>query len=607
MPIRQGYYVWSDDSFNIDNVNDPEFIKAYEKWAAKPPGRGKGLIKYKGKTFGSLGMFRDKAGTSDSPKDIREVVHSDNDGLFNLGELAPLVGLGLMFIPGMQAAALSLGASIAPAAAFATQAAIGTSVLGGIVAETQGGDFLKGAALSGVGSVAGGYIQPGLSESLGGGSFGNIAADALIGGGVSELSGGDFAQGALISGIGSGINQAKLSAASYYLDSLPGGQGVYTDAPPDMSDFDLPPAVIDTSFTPDYSLFSGAPTVPDMGAQGIQVPTINELVDVVNQPVDYFFPVPDAGFGMQIPQFSNLDELGGGQGISIPVVDLPPYVAPDTSFVPDYSLSVGEPVILDMGAQGIQVPTIDELVDVVNQPVDYALPIPDAGLGLQMPTAPNLDAMGGGQGITVPVDGGTLTEAGVIPDMFVPDLGDPNSFINQPAPDVSVNIPELAEKTPVDIDTKLSLLNAAQGVAPAIVNSLLADKAINQPEQRTGFDIVPIPGDWRSPEYNMAFTPSEAIDFGNVGMLAGTQFANQPQAAAPSFYNLSDLINMLNYQSVPFVQQQYQMPEQSFSVPDILQQFQTNPNVGMNDIIGNLDRSPVTLNSIIAGIQSQYG
>jgi hypothetical protein len=419
----------------------------------------------------------------------------------------------------------ALGATTVASAAIVGAAALSTG------ASLVSGDSLEDALKSGVisGATAGlgqlsSGVTSGLADALGGGSVANIAANALTGGTMAEITGGDFAQGALISGIGSGINEAKLSLASNYLDSLPGGYGEYSDAPPDMSGFDLPPTTIDTSFNPDYSLFSGAPVIPDMGAQGIQVPTITELVDVVSQPVDYSLPIPSG-----------------------------------------------------------------------------------SGLGLQMPTAPNLDEMGGGQGITMPVDGGTLTEAGVIPDMFVPDLGDPNSFINQPAPDVSVNIPELAEQAPVDIDTELGLLNAAKTLAPLAVGSLLANEVINQPEQRTGFDIVPIPGDWRSPEYNMAFTPSEAIDFGNVGMLAGTQFANQPQAAAPSFYNLSDLINTLNYQSVPFVQQQYQMPQQSFSVPDILQQFQTNPNVGMNDIIGNLDGSPVTLNSIIAGIQSQYG
>jgi hypothetical protein len=253
--------------------------------------------------------------------------------------------------------------------------------------------------------------------------------------------------------------------------------------------------------------------------------------------------------------------------------DLPPEVI-DTSFTPDYSLSSGAPVIPDMGAQGIQVPTINEIVDVVNQPVDYSLPIPSGnGLGLQMPTVPT-------------------------------DLGDPNSFINQPAPDVSVNIPELPEQGPVDIDTELGLLNAAKNLTPLVVGSLLADKVINQQEEQpTGFSIVPIPGDWRSPEYNMAFTPSEAIDFGNVGMLAGTQFARQPMG-------LSSLINSLN------TPQQFGMNEivgsindVPMSINDIINNLGQNTMqpFDMNQAIGKLDNAPASLNSIISGIQSQYG
>jgi hypothetical protein len=403
---------------------------------------------------------------------------------------AAAVGVALMFVPGLQGVGASIGSAIAPAAGAAVQAGIGNAIIQGALTEAQGGNFLEGAALSGLGSVAGGVIQPGLSEALGGGAAGNIASNALIGGGMSEISGGDFTSGALISGIGSGINEARLAAADRYLNSLPGGQGVYTDDLPDMSDFDLPPAVIDTSFTPDYSLSSGAPVIPDMGAQGIQVPTINEIVDVVNQPVDYSLPIPSGN-----------------------------------------------------------------------------------GLGLQMPTVPT-------------------------------DLGDPNSFINQPAPDVSVNIPELPEQGPVDIDTELGLLNAAKNLTPLVVGSLLADKVINQQEEQpTGFSIVPIPSDWRSPEYNMAFTPSEAIDFGNVGMLAGTQFARQPMG-------LSSLINSLN------TPQQFGMNEivgsindVPMSINDIINNLGQNTMqpFDMNQAIGQLDNAPASLNSIISGIQSQYG
>jgi hypothetical protein len=435
-------------------------------------------------------------------------------------------------IAAVSGASAAIGAAAATAVGLGTvgtlaATAIGTGIIAGGMTAVQGGDVsdvLESAVIGGVTTYVGGTVANAVGSTVAevtgsqiAGSAAGGAAQALVSGGDSE----DILTSGLLGGISGGINEAKLAAADEYLNSLPGGYGEYSDLPPDMSDFDLPPAVIDTSFTPDYSLSSGAPVIPDMGAQGIQVPTINELVDVVNQPVDYSLPVPDSGFG------------------------------------------------------------------------------------LQMPTVPNLDAMGGGQGITVPIDGGTLTEAGVIPDMFVSDLGDPNSFINQPAPDVSVNIPELAEQTPVDIDTELSLLNAAQGVAPAIVNSLLADKAVNQPEQRTGFDIVPIPGDWRSPEYNMAFTPSAAINFGSPEMLAGTQWSRP--------MDVSTLINSLNLQQP---QQQFSMNEivgrindVPMSINDIINNLGQNTMqpFDMNQTIGQLDNAPASLNSIISGIQSQYG
>jgi hypothetical protein len=438
------------------------------------------------------------------------------------------LGVALMFVPGLQGVGASLGSVVAPAANAAVQAGIGNAIIQGALTEAQGGNFLEGAALSGLGSVASGVIQPGISEALGGGTLGNVASSALVGGVMAEASGGDFTSGALISGIGAGINEARLAAAEEYLNSI-----------------------------------------PTEGYNPATLPTELDILDVI-------------------------------------AAENPVFVQPDTSFTPDYSLSTGAPVIPDMGAQGIQVPTIDELVDVVNQPVDYSLPIPNvSGLGLQMPTVPNLGAMGGGQGITVPVDGGTLTEAGVIPEMFVPDLGDPNSFINQPVPDVSVNIPELPEQKPVDIETELGLLSAAKNLAPLVVGSLLANEVINQPEQRTGFDIVPIPGDWRSPEYNMAFTPSAAIDFGSPEMLAGTQWARP--------MDVSTLINSLNLQQP---QQQFGMNEIVGSINDVPMSINDIiNNLGQNTIqpfdmsqnFGELNNAPASLNSIIAGIQSQYG
>ena len=513
-------------------------------------------------------------------------------------------------IPGVGA---TLGSILAPTAAAGTQAIIGNAIIQGTLAEAQGGDFLKGAALS-VASSALPSVNSSIGEALGGGTAANVAAGALTSGALADLAGGDFKQGALMGGINAGINEAKLGLAEDYINSVEPGIG-YDDltspteldviaAYPDLA----PPPVFDTSFTPDYSLATGAPVIPDMGGQGIQVPTITELVDVVSQPVDYSLPIPDSGFGLVMPTAPNLIEMGGGKGITAPAIELPAYVAPDTSFTPDYGLNFGAPVIPEMGAQGIQVPEINEIIDVLSNPVDYSLPVPDSGLGLVMPTAPNLDSMGGGQGLVIPVDGGVITEAGFIPETYVPDLGDPNSFINQPAPNVEVNIPELPAEQPKDISGELAALDLVKALAPIAVTAALAkDQPQATTDEQTGYPILPIPSEWKAPEYSMAFTPSAPVDFGSPDLLRGTQWANAAAQPRQMDYTLSDVINTLNYQSVPFVQQQMQPIEQSYSVPDILQQFQTKSTVGMNDIIGGLNGRQVSISDIISGIQSQYG
>ena len=270
---------------------------------------------------------------------------------------------------------------------------------------------------------------------------------------------------------------------------------------------------------------------------------------------------------------SDLPTLNVVPGDTVGIVEAP--ITVDTSFTPDYSLSPVAPVIPEMGAQGIQVPTINEVIDVVNQPVDYSLTVPESNIGLTIP----------------------------------PVLGDESSFINQPVPEVSVNIPEIVEQ-PKDISGELAALDVAKSLAPVAASALTAGAVVNaiQEDQPTGFEIVPIPADWRSPEYNMAFTPSAPIDFGTAELLRGTQWQN-PQIQAPRQYTLTDVINALNYQSVPFVQQNYEIPQVQMSIPDILEQFNVAPTVGVNDIIGNLGGRPMSIADIISGIQSgqNYG
>lgn len=408
-----------------------------------------------------------------------------------------------------------------------TATAIGSGIISGGITALQGGDVsdvLKSAVIGGVTSYVGGTVSNAIGSTVAeatgsqiAGSVAGSATETLISGGDTE----DILRNSLLAGVGAGINEAKLAVADEYLSNLPGGYGDYSDLPPDMSDFaDLNPAsfqIGDTTFTPDYSLSSGA-----SGAPGLTVAPISTQY--------------------QVGDF-------------------------------DYSLG--------------------ELID---------------GLGLQMPTVPNLDTMGGGQGIILKTTDGYITEGGFVPNSYIASLGDPESFINKPVVDVQLSLSELQSTNEAELNQKLAGLDIAKALTPYALAALTKEAYdLSREDNTSGFAMVPIPEDWRSPEYNMAFTPSAPIDFGSVGMLAGTQFANPAAQPRQMEYSLSDVINTLNFQSVPFVQQQYEMPVQEFTVPDILQQFQSNPNVGMGDIIGQLDNAPVSLNSIIAGIQSQYG
>ena len=101
------------------------------------------------------------------------------------------------------------------------------------------------------------------------------------------------------------------------------------------------------------------------------------------------------------------------------VLDLPSYGLLDTTTFPQEGISTTiPPGGADMGvAQGITV-------------VPPATPGGAATIaGLE---APGLSAMGGAQGITVPVQGGVVSEMGFVPAGATPSLGDPSSFINNP-------------------------------------------------------------------------------------------------------------------------------------------------------------------------------
>lgn len=114
-------------------------------------------------------------------------------------------------------------------------------------------------------------------------------------------------------------------------------------------------------------------------------------------------------------------------------------------FTKDFTPGVGLNLFPDLQGQGIKAPPVETDVFRPDGSVNYDI-FDFEGYkgepGLKMPRAPNIESMGGGQGFVVPVEGGVMTKSGFIPTGYTPDLGDPNSFINKPAPggDVSGSV-----------------------------------------------------------------------------------------------------------------------------------------------------------------------
>jgi len=80
----------------------------------------------------------------------------------------------------------------------------------------------------------------------------------------------------------------------------------------------------------------------------------------------------------------------------------------------------------------------------------------------------------------------------------------------------------------------------------------VADSVLNnetQPTQRTGFDIVPVPTDWKSPVYDQSFTPIDLNSIlDNINRLQNTQWAT-PRTYGGAYMgtpvNVSDIVNQI--------------------------------------------------------------
>jgi len=279
----------------------------------------------------------------------------------------------------------------------------------------------------------------------------------------------------------------------------------------------------------------------------------------------------------------------------------------------DYSLSNGTAMrqLTDMGgAQGLQAGTSANLASMgggqgfqfnVGAPVTSVADAVNAIATMNGSFNPdNLTSMGGGQGLTYQTPTGLVTEGGTL---NVGGMTGNNSVISQGGLDTASNIGSDIAKRVAAIETGVDDIKmpvtptepatAAKGLgvsdalrAAGLVATLAGAGSAMGSGGSGGYPIVPIPSDWTSPIKPTGvaeFTPLAPIDFGNKDLLKGTQWEK--------------LLDP-NYGQSPA------MP----SMP-------TNPsNMDFNQLMGILGNTrtsiptqSVSINDVIAGIQSQYG
>ena len=147
----------------------------------------------------------------------------------------------------------------------------------------------------------------------------------------------------------------------------------------------------------------------------------------------------------------------------------------------------------------------------------------------------------------------------------------------------TVTTPKITTTTTPDKPKETDPLKVAQ-LALAAAGLLTAGSALSNTGTPTGFDIVPVPADWKTPPATgvAPFTPLPPIDFGTRNLLMGTQWEKFLDP---------------NYGKVP-EPVQYSQPS-SMSYNDLM------------SILGSKQGMPpassLSINDIISGIQNQYG
>ena len=263
-----------------------------------------------------------------------------------------------------------------------------------------------------------------------------------------------------------------------------------------------------TNLTPPIDTTSGVQLPADAGPIAALTPTVPATPVAAPTPADTTTPVaaPTPAANVNVPVATAPTDTGIVESVS-PVVDTTPL---DVSLAP---------------VTGSQVP----LDTTASYNLANATPVAADTGNATYSQSPNLTSMNGGQGVTVPTVTGTTSAIGTTATGSSPNLGDPNSIINNPnvtgtpvAPtDTSTNIPTpsvSANLIPAAAATSLTKLGGS-----ASSNTATPTQQVAQPEQQSSSlisDTAPAPLNPLLFSLAGFQTPrSKTTDFGDLSLL----------------------------------------------------------------------------------------
>lgn len=256
------------------------------------------------------------------------------------GDVAPIIAFGLAAtgIGGLVGGALTSAAGVTTAAGFsagtvATASAVaGSAVIGGTLAELAGGDFLKGAVSGAISAGVGNTFAADIGSMLGlEGKLAEQVGGAILAGAKAEISGGDFLKGASMSGLIStvsnttGFTEKDIKSTISTIAAFDSGDPLRIAASlGNMTKLDYfndkkASEIMTKLSNNDYSVNADYTLGPTTDGLGLKAPPTSTTTFNEDGTVNYDlfdFSKTTTGEGLKMPTNPNLAEMGGGQGIT---------------------------------------------------------------------------------------------------------------------------------------------------------------------------------------------------------------------------------------------------------------------------------------------------